>query len=285
MAKAMENPDPSTFARELAQLGGHVSPLGPQHWEKPGQRSRELTPLYVQRYAGPRRPTSLTSHTFWELTYVFAGRGRMIADVEQPMQPGCVLLVPPGVKHSEDAPQSVDTLWVGLTGSMLSDWPRSLIRRIENPSVAQPLEQMWILTRMSRQKIGLELEGLLRQVVGRIQAHNLDAASDWPTRALTWLHNHMHEPITVAHLADAMACSEGYLHRRFKKTVGQTPNQALTQLRLERARELMQHTTLSIKQIAQRTGFTDQLYFSRVFRKTYGYPPTTIAAQLRENVR
>ena len=48
----------------------------------------------------------------------------------------------------------------------------------------------------------------------------------------------------------------------------------LLQMRLNRARNLLMHNELSVKEVAFMTGFNDPLYFSRVFRKKFGGPPT-----------
>ena len=47
----------------------------------------------------------------------------------------------------------------------------------------------------------------------------------------------------------------------------------LTELRIEKAKELIATNSMSLSNIAQMTGFNDPLYFSRVFKKTTGIPP------------
>ena len=52
--------------------------------------------------------------------------------------------------------------------------------------------------------------------------------------------------------------------------------------RMERAATLLRTTSLRASEVARMVGFADPLYFSRVFRATYGVPPSTYATgQLR----
>ena len=80
--------------------------------------------------------------------------------------------------------------------------------------------------------------------------------------------------ITMAALAAELGCSEGHLHRQFRRVTGKTPMEYLTDLRLSAAADLLSHSTLSVKQAARLCGFTDPLYFSRVCRKRMGKSPT-----------
>ncbi|HEU4609197.1 MAG TPA: helix-turn-helix transcriptional regulator, partial [Chitinophagaceae bacterium] len=67
----------------------------------------------------------------------------------------------------------------------------------------------------------------------------------------------------------------GYVSFRkaFKLVTGESPNQYLLNLRLERARHLLSTTALNISEIADQTGFGSVFYFSKLFRKKHGLSP------------
>ena len=73
-----------------------------------------------------------------------------------------------------------------------------------------------------------------------------------------------------------------YLRKLFKKEMGRSPLEYLTDLRMNRARELLLDGTrkLPIAEVAEACGFSDALYFSRVFKKRFGSSPT----QFRQGV-
>jgi AraC family transcriptional regulator len=67
--------------------------------------------------------------------------------------------------------------------------------------------------------------------------------------------------------------SEYHFAREFKRSLGLTPKQYLTQCRIEEARRLLQTTGLKIQEVAQRVGFTSASHFAEVFRKQTGLRP------------
>jgi AraC-like DNA-binding protein len=64
------------------------------------------------------------------------------------------------------------------------------------------------------------------------------------------------------------------LQRALAKCFGMSPKQYLIQLRMNRALELLTKNELSVKEISLACGFTDEKYFSRAFKKKYGYSPS-----------
>jgi len=83
-------------------------------------------------------------------------------------------------------------------------------------------------------------------------------------------------------LADAAAAADlspNYLAHLIKKETGKTFVDLVTERRMEKARELLAHTTLRIGEIAAATGFADEAYFARRFRQRYGMAPRQFRAR------
>jgi AraC family transcriptional regulator of arabinose operon len=59
----------------------------------------------------------------------------------------------------------------------------------------------------------------------------------------------------------------------FKRHYGTSPMAYFSELRMQRARELLSFTKMSVKEIAAELGFDDPLYFSRAFKKVSGMSP------------
>src|SRR5688572_8226364 len=64
------------------------------------------------------------------------------------------------------------------------------------------------------------------------------------------------------------------LCRVFRSETGMSPIQYLRSVRMERARELLQTSFLSVREIARQAGLGDHSHFSRDFKRTYGSTPT-----------
>lgn len=86
--------------------------------------------------------------------------------------------------------------------------------------------------------------------------------------------------LSIADVARECSLSVAQFARAFKQSTGLAPHQFLTQRRIERARELLQHTELPLADIAMRCGFADQSHFSKVFRRVIGTSPGSFRASV-----
>jgi two-component system response regulator YesN len=75
------------------------------------------------------------------------------------------------------------------------------------------------------------------------------------------------EPISLKTLAPEFGVSAPYLGRVFRDRYGASFSSTLNERRIERARELLRHKSMTAKEIAHRVGFTDANYFSLVFKR------------------
>ena len=68
--------------------------------------------------------------------------------------------------------------------------------------------------------------------------------------------------------------SASSLQRAFNEHFGMSPKQYLIKLRMSQALTLLAEGTLSVKEVSDACGFRDDKYFSRAFKRKYGYPPS-----------
>lgn len=82
--------------------------------------------------------------------------------------------------------------------------------------------------------------------------------------------------IKISDLAEKFHYTRNYMYYAFKKEFGVSPQEYLLDIRIKKAKQLLskKDKKLSIKEIAFATGFEDSLYFSRIFKKRTGIPPT-----------
>jgi AraC family transcriptional regulator len=88
-----------------------------------------------------------------------------------------------------------------------------------------------------------------------------------------YLREHLADQVQIKSLARLAALSPFYLIRMFKAHVGVPPHRYLTQVRIERAEELLRTSTLSVTQICHRVGFSSLSHFVTTFRKHTGKTP------------
>jgi len=89
-----------------------------------------------------------------------------------------------------------------------------------------------------------------------------------------YINDHMKEEVTLAGLAEIFHFSPQYLAKKFKEEYGTTIMNYLVQRRIEKACSLLEHTELSIQEIASESGFEELNYFSKVFKKHTGITPS-----------
>ncbi|BDD12478.1 hypothetical protein FUAX_49100 (plasmid) [Fulvitalea axinellae] len=83
---------------------------------------------------------------------------------------------------------------------------------------------------------------------------------------------------TVA-LAEKMGMSRSGLYRTMKERASISPSELIKDIRMAKAKELLENEKLSVKEIAFATGFNDPSYFSRCFKKHFGYSPGRVKEQ------
>lgn len=92
---------------------------------------------------------------------------------------------------------------------------------------------------------------------------------------IRYFNEHYHEKISLDQIARNMYLSTFYLSKIFKSETGDTPINYLIELRMEKARELLESTPgLSIQNVAEMVGYDDAYHFSKLFKKHFGAAPT-----------
>jgi len=87
------------------------------------------------------------------------------------------------------------------------------------------------------------------------------------------IRQHFRQDISLAHYAKELGMTHEALTRSFKQEFGLAPSQFIIQLRLRRARRLLEAGKLSLAEIASDCGFSSANYFGRVFKAEIGQSP------------
>ncbi len=147
----------------------------------------------------------------------------------------------------------------------------------------------YILKPVSKKELSAalqRLEVILDKNRALLPAENSDynsgcAAEELCGKIIEHLKLNYTESISIAQLSESFNLNPTYLSRIFKQITGRTPTRFLTDLRINKACALMsEHPELEIKEIAVRIGFSDQGYFSRLFKKETGRSPIEYRKQL-----
>jgi two-component system response regulator YesN len=93
------------------------------------------------------------------------------------------------------------------------------------------------------------------------------------------IHENLGEDLSVAKIAAELYVTPNYLSRLFKRITGEGCNEYIVRKRIEKAKALLETSTMKIGEIAQIVGYMDMNYFSLAFKKHTGMSPTKYRAQ------
>lgn len=217
--------------------------------------------------------------------YVVSGRGSFTADGRCfPVEQGQIFIARPNtvIRYVADAEDPWEYYWLGFAGPDAAD----LIAR--SGAAAQPVRSIgfgaefrseitaiynargqsaWSRTQM----LGHAYLLLGKLIEGRAEAVS---AEDMVQRAAGFIEDNYANRITVDDIAAYVNASPSWLYRNFVAQYGVSPSVYLRDKRLAVARQLLQTTPLRIAEIAVSVGYSDPLYFSKVFSARFGVSPS-----------
>ncbi len=151
-----------------------------------------------------------------------------------------------------------------------------------DPLIAQGLDLLWRELGRRDPAARLFVDSMMNALVVRLarladqgakaEDRRGGLAPQCSARVVEYMQEHLGQSIRLAELAAVCDLSPWHFSRAFRETHGCPPHRYLTRLRVQRAREMLEHTPLSITEIAMATGYSPQ-QLVRHFRRATGLPP------------
>lgn len=229
----------------------------------------------------------------WVLSHVRHGHVRtQTRGLEFWAEAGDIMVHPPHLPFSEasERPGTHEYLMLDLTQTpqveMLRLHPVSLVVRLPNPETfsqvfarlsvcwqqpASPVRDLQTFA-LTLELVALVLEGWQRMGCP-LRPPAAQTPPDRFAALIAYVEAHLDQRITREDLAARVFLHPGYFDRIFRHTYGVAPLQMLRELRLSRARRLLETTAEPLEAIAAACGLGDPAAFSRAFRARYGVPP------------
>lgn len=105
------------------------------------------------------------------------------------------------------------------------------------------------------------------------------------TKSIQIIYDEISSPLLVQSIAERVNMSRSYFSFCFKKVTGESFNQYVRDKRIKIAKEYLEKTDFTIMEIAEKCGYEDEKYFSRVFKQETGLLPTRYRKDRKDNAR
>lgn len=212
------------------------------------------------------------------------------------IQPGELLVLQAGTPHAYGADDNHPwtIFWVHFKGEnslpLLTELeiskPRPILWLGENPKLLvlfeellEALEHGYATSHLLyASQILTYLVGLIIWVHHRGLEGNLTATQK-VVQSIAYMKQHLDQPATAASFAALANLSESHYRSLFRRQTGYAPMDYYIRLRMHKACQLLDTTTLSVKEIARQVGYKDALYFSHAFKTVIELSPTQYRLQ------
>lgn len=244
---------------------------------------------YFPRAVGHRRERGQgTRETIVLLCTAGAGRVR-IGDGIHALAPGAGIVIPAGMPHEYEA--SIDDpwtiWWLHVRGSQVAELTAPIVGATQQVVRLRSLDRVVALfddlvTTLERRLTPAQLlaaSAAATHLVTRFAVDSVLPADGSPLeRAMRYLESRIDGSIQVSELAAMVQLSPSHLSALFRQATGNGPAAFHTGLKMTRARNLLDTTTLPVADVASAVGYSDPLYFSRHFRRVHGVSPSAYRA-------
>ncbi len=238
----------------------------------------ELRPISVGRFTHKDGFFDVKARPYASISFRICGKGSFEVEGEHlESEAGDVLFIPSGTPYRVDYSCS-ESIVVHMQGcSYVHAESISLQNAASIEGCFCRLLDAW----NERHSVN-RAKSMIYDILNRMAEDRTSGMRDTAFAAcVAYLEAHFCDPeLTVAEVCAAGFLSAASLQRKFHEHFHLSPKQYLTRLRMNRAMELLIACELSIREIAQACGFSDEKYFSRAFRNQYGYPPS----QMQKNI-
>ena len=266
----------------------------------------DLNPTFLFTWKGSRMGTGdkFHSHDFPELAFVLSGAGKYHIENEIiEVQEGDLLIINPGVRHqalgSPGTANSTTEFFVGFTDIQLKGYPSNTLPLPEEGCLIHTTGELRqrlfkICSAMEAENAVcwqgryFMLKAYLMQMILLVlrdqseppqlsQGYSFESVNKKYVveQMVNYFEDHYSEKISLDQIAENMYLSPFYISKIFKSETGDTPIRHLINIRLEKAKEILESGVGgNIQEVAASVGYEDAYHFSKLFKKRYGITPS-----------
>jgi AraC family transcriptional regulator of arabinose operon len=231
---------------------------------------------------------------WYVMSYLKSGSAKLrIGGDVTTIAPGTVTFIPPNVEHDhyKDTPDEAEFLWwhftyeiAGVMDAMKmfqipyvfrlqnnESFEKVFMEFMESADAETSSLPLSILTQAKSLEL---LYIILNSAVGQSDAYADVAKSECFLVMLSRIVHSPEEPLTLRMMSDELHLHPTYVSTRFKELFGKPPMQVQREMRIQKAKALLESSELSVTEISQRLGYSELQNFTRLFKSYVGISPT-----------
>lgn len=192
------------------------------------------------------------------------------------------------IRYTADEQQPWEYSWVGFNGACAHKLAAQLpftddspVHRAQDPEAMRAALANIYSSRGLQPQDEAAMVGYLYLFIAALmketsvgKPHTASSSSQYVLNAIKYIQFNYYHDISIDDVAKSVGVSRSHLYRVFMLNVGKSPIDYLTEYRINEACKLLRAGNLSIAEVAVSVGFFDQFYFSRVFKRAKGVPPS-----------
>ena len=275
--------------------------------EKKPIKIEELNPTFLYFWKGTKTTDAAKadSHDYAKLIFVLSGQGKYrIEHKIYTVSEGDLIVINPGVLHQSlvSNPENPTTeAIVGFTDIQFAGFLLNEVPLPEDGAVIHTQGELRqklfkIFTSMDAENVvrrtgryymlkAYLMQALLLLVREQTEAIAVSTGCSFKSankkyvveQMIEYFEDHYAEKISLDQIADNTYLSTVYISKIFKAETGDTPIRYLINIRLEKAKELLENGWEgSIQEVAMEVGYDDAYHFSKLFKKRYGVSPSKV---------
>jgi len=228
------------------------------------------------------------THETWELVYCTSGEGafRFRDGRVIPYHAGEIVVIPPQEIHANSSEDGFTNIHMNLLEPSFP-YKSAFKFQDENGSLYRAFVEARFFYTSDKTKRELVLASLGDLIASYLIVFisNSEFSESVERIRKSIIQNYTNPEYALDEYIHTLPFHYDYLRKIFKKEMGMSPLEYMTSLRMKNAERLLSTMWTSgyaIAEVAQMCGFENALYFSRVFKKYYGYSPTQFIKKQRE---
>lgn len=237
-----------------------------------------------------RRPTRVTEQDYYCIHIVLRGRLKYIVEnkADTVLTADDMFVTWPGDRFYYISPdQSEETCariyWVRLVGCLVREYFQAMgfsdecfIKKALKPDIVKALfEELFAVAENYDDNADINTVLTLYRMISAVQyvkAENRQKAS-LAVKVKEFMENEADKGLNIEQICTAFSISRSSLFLSFKREFGKSPMEYLEEIRIMKAKQLLENTEMSVRKIAIAAGYSGDMHFIRHFKKMTGITP------------